>query len=50
MDGFDRSTPNQRNLRRFGYAPTSEVMPYHDMATQYAFSAQPSLALDQEDP
>ncbi len=37
MDGFDRGLPQKIHLRPFGYAPLSEVKPYHDMATQYVF-------------
>ncbi|MBV8498632.1 MAG: hypothetical protein JO003_05210 [Candidatus Eremiobacteraeota bacterium] len=38
MDGFDRGLPQKLHLRPFGYAPPSEVKPYHEMATQYAFA------------
>jgi phospholipase C len=37
MNGFDKFLPPQLHLRPFGYAPMSEVKPYHDMATQYVF-------------
>ncbi|MBV8371954.1 MAG: hypothetical protein JOY69_01720 [Candidatus Eremiobacteraeota bacterium] len=38
MDGFDRGMSPKKHLRPFGYAPESEVKPYHDMAKQYAFA------------
>jgi phospholipase C len=38
MDGFDRGLPENLHLRPFGYAPLSEVRPYHDMARQYVFA------------
>jgi phospholipase C len=37
MDGFDRGLPQKIHLRPFGYAPLSEVKPYHEMAMQYVF-------------
>lgn len=37
MDGFDAGMPESERFRPFGYAPESEVRPYHDMARQYAF-------------
>jgi len=37
MDGFDRGLPQKIHLRPFGYAPPSEVEPYHEMARQYVF-------------
>ncbi len=38
MDGFDAGLPEQFHLRPFGYAPESEVAPYHEMAKEYAFA------------
>ncbi|MBV9232713.1 MAG: hypothetical protein JO030_01610, partial [Candidatus Eremiobacteraeota bacterium] len=38
MDGFDRGLSGRHHLRPFGYAPMSEVKPYYEMATQYAFA------------
>ncbi len=38
MDGFDKGLPQKYHLRPFGYAPRTEVQPYFDMATQYAFA------------
>lgn len=38
MDGFDRYLPAKERLRPYGYAPASEVRPYHDMAKQYVFA------------
>ena len=37
MDGFDAGMARNR-LRPFGYAPESEVKPYHDMARQYVLA------------
>jgi phospholipase C len=37
MDGFDGGKLGSESLRPFGYAPESEVRPYHEMARQYAF-------------
>jgi phospholipase C len=38
MDGFDRNLPAKYYHRPFSYAPASEVQPYLDMASQYAFA------------
>lgn len=38
MDGFDRNLSAKFRHRPFSYAPASEVQPYLDMATQYAFA------------
>ncbi len=38
MDGFDKKLPLKYHLRPYGYAPLSEVQPYFDMATTYAFA------------
>ncbi len=38
MDGFDKNLPAKFHLRPFSYAPASQVQPYLDMATQYAFA------------
>jgi phospholipase C len=38
MDGFDAALSPKHYLRPFGYAPESEVAPYHDMAKQYVFA------------
>jgi phospholipase C len=38
MDGFDYGLPYKTHLRPFGYAPSSEAQPYHDMATQYVLA------------
>jgi phospholipase C len=38
MDGFDAGLSQRDHLRPFGYAPDSEVAPYHDMAKQYVFA------------
>ena len=38
MDGFNRGLSHKKRLRPFGYAPMSEVRPYYEMATQYAFA------------
>ncbi len=38
MDGFDSSFSPAHHLRPFGYAPESEVKPYHDMARQYVLA------------
>ena len=38
MDGFDAEFSSRDRLRPFGYAPPSEVAPYHDMATQYVLA------------
>ncbi|MBV9719953.1 MAG: hypothetical protein JOZ77_11585 [Candidatus Eremiobacteraeota bacterium] len=38
MDGFDAGMSRRTHLRPFGYAPESEVAPYHDMAKQYVFA------------
>jgi phospholipase C len=38
MDGFDKGLPTQRHRQPYGYAPASEVKPYHEMATQYVFA------------
>jgi phospholipase C len=35
MNGFDAGMSGEKHLRPFGYAPESEVQPYHDMARQY---------------
>jgi phospholipase C len=37
MNGFDKNQTPDNHLRPFGYAPASEVQPYHDMAAQYVF-------------
>jgi phospholipase C len=36
MDGFDAGLTRRKRLRPFGYAPESEVAPYHQMALEYA--------------
>jgi phospholipase C len=38
MDGFDKGLPQRFRFRPFGYAPESEVQPYHDMARQYVLA------------
>ncbi|MBV8498899.1 MAG: hypothetical protein JO003_06580, partial [Candidatus Eremiobacteraeota bacterium] len=38
LDGFDKALPWAKHLEPFGYAPMSQVRPYHDMATQYVFA------------
>jgi phospholipase C len=38
MDGFDAGFPRHQYLRPFGYAPESEVAPYHEMAKRYVFA------------
>jgi phospholipase C len=38
MNGFDAGLPEHKYLRPFGYAPESEVAPYHEMAKQYVFA------------
>ncbi|MGB9652002.1 MAG: alkaline phosphatase family protein [Candidatus Cybelea sp.] len=38
MDGFDAGLRKADRLRPFGFAPESEVRPYHDMARQYALA------------
>jgi phospholipase C len=38
MDGFDAGLPPREYLRPFGYAPESEVAPYHEMAKEYVFA------------
>jgi phospholipase C len=35
MNGFDKTLPERIHLRPFGYAPESEVAPYHEMARKY---------------
>ncbi|HEY1654314.1 MAG TPA: alkaline phosphatase family protein [Candidatus Tumulicola sp.] len=38
MDGWDLTEPAKLYYRPYGYAPASEVQPYWDMATQFAFA------------
>ncbi|MBV8067865.1 MAG: hypothetical protein JO113_07800 [Candidatus Eremiobacteraeota bacterium] len=38
MNGWDERLKQSQHLRPFGYAPASEVYPYHDMAAQHAFA------------
>jgi phospholipase C len=38
MDGFDAGFSPRDYLRPFGYAPESEVAPYHEMAKRYVFA------------
>jgi phospholipase C len=38
MDGFDAGLPSGEYLRPFGYAPESQVAPYHEMAKEYVFA------------
>ena len=38
MDGWDKTEPPNLYWRPYGYAPSSEVQPYWDMATQYVFA------------
>jgi len=38
MDGFDTGLSSKDRLHPYGYAPESEVAPYHAMATQYVFA------------
>ncbi len=38
MDGFDAGLPDNVHLRPFGYGPESELRPYHEMASRYAFA------------
>jgi phospholipase C len=38
MNGWDKGMKQDQHLEPFGYAPMSEVYPYHEMAAQYAFA------------
>jgi phospholipase C len=38
MNGFDAALPRGDHWRPYGYAPASQVAPYHAMATQYVLA------------